>query len=518
MTEMLEGSEPRVPWGAVLILVIGAFMSILDSSIVNVALPRMMAVFGASTDEIQWVLTGYLLASGVVIPLTAYFCERFGCRRMYIIALVVFTLGSAFCGLAWNTDSMIIARVIQAIGGGMLIPISMAMIFFIVPQEKTGIALGVWGIAAVMGPAIGPTLGGYLVDNFGWPWIFTVNIPVGIIAILLSLFFLTETPLKKDLKPDLLGAILIVVACFSLLLALSEGQDKGWTSQYIVTLLLVAGFAYLLFAWWESSIPNPLIPMQLFRNPVMLASFLSLAVITILLFAVVFVIPIYAQNLLGYSPMETGILMLPMALATGVLMPVSGKIFDKYGAFHLGLLGILILSGFTYHLRLLSLETGYHELQALLALRAVGFGLAMMPLSNAGMLTVPEHLVNSASAAMNLVRQVAGSLGVACTTYIITERQAYHAAMLGDGLNYSAPLSLSTLNQLQGYLTSRGVNEDASWNGTLEIIKGLVSKQSYMQGIDDALVILALLGLCSIPLVFMMSRQRVEMQRRKEGI
>lgn len=518
MSETLPGQEPRVPWGAVLILVIGAFMSILDSSIVNVALPRMMAVFGASTDKIQWVLTGYLLASGVVIPLTAYFCERFGCRRMYIIALGIFTAGSAFCGLAWSSNSIITARVVQAVGGGMLIPVSMAMIFFLVPKEKSGIALGVWGIAAVMGPAIGPTLGGYLVETFSWPWIFTINIPVGIIAIILSLFCLPETPLKKDLKPDLMGAALIVAACFSLLLALSKGQDEGWTSQYIVTLFVVAGFTSVLFAFWESSVPNPLIPMQLFRNPVMLASILSMAVITVLLFAVVFLIPIYAQNLLGYSPMKTGILMLPMALATGILMPVSGKIFDKYGAFYLGLLGFLIIIWFTYELRWLSLATSYRELQVLLALRAAGFGLAMMPLSNAGMLTLPEHLVNSASAAINLARQLAGSLGVAWTTYMVTERQSYHMAVLGDNINYNSPLAVTTLNQIQAYLSRCGMSSDTSWNGTLEIVRGLILKQSYMNGINDTLVILALAGVCAIPLVFMLSKQRVEMQKQKDGI
>lgn len=518
MSEALPKQGPRIPWGAVLILVIGAFMSILDTSIVNVALPRMMAVFGASTDKIQWVLTGYLLTSGVVIPLTAYFCERFGCRRMYIIALGIFTAGSAFCGLAWSSNAMITARVVQAVGGGMLIPVSMAMIFFLVPKEQSGMALGVWGIAAVMGPAIGPTLGGYLVDNFGWPWIFTINIPVGIIAILLSIFFLSETPVKKDLKLDLPGTVLIITACFTLLLALSEGQDEGWTSQYIISLFTVAGCAFVLFAGWESSISNPLIPMQLFRNPVMLASLLVMAGITVMLFSVVFLIPIYAQNLLGYSPMKTGVLLLPMALATGLLMPVSGKIFDKYGAFHLGLLGLVILTGFTYYLRLLSLETGYHELQGILALRAAGIGLAMMPLSNAGMLTLPEHLVNSASAAMNLVRQVSGSLGVAWTTYMVTQRQAYHMSVLGDSINYNSPMAFSTLNQMQSYLNSRGINPDVSWNGTLEIVRSLAQKQSYMNGIDDTLVMLTMVGICSIPLVFMLSKQRVELQKQKDGI
>ncbi|MEN6390134.1 MAG: DHA2 family efflux MFS transporter permease subunit [Syntrophomonas sp.] len=510
--------EAIVPWGAVLVLVIGAFMSILDSSIVNVALPRMMAVFGASTDEIEWVLTGYMLTTGVIIPLTGYLGKRFGHRRMYIIALAIFTVGSAFCGMAWSTTSMIIARIIQAIGGGMLIPISMAMIYLIVPEQKTGVVLGVWGIAAVMGPAIGPTLGGYLVDNFSWPWIFTINIPIGVVAIFLSMQVLKETKLEKALKPDLPGALFICVSAFALLLALSRGQQEGWTSQYIVTLLAVGIFSLLLFVFWELAADEPLIDMRLFRNPVMAAGLGAVAITNSLLFVVVFLVPIYSQNLLGYSPMDTGLMMLPMALATGFLMPVSGKVFDRYGAFGVGLAGLSILAGMTYYLHTLSLATSFGQVQLILALRALGLGLCMMPLANAPMLTVPEHLVGSASSALNLVRQVVASIAVAFTTYFVSQRQEYHLSIITEGINQSSPTSPFIIAQVQGYLTAQGLGGDTPLAVTLSVIKSMALKQAYMNGIDDIMVLMALLALAGFPLLFLLSKKRVDREKLRQGI
>jgi hypothetical protein len=258
--------------------------------------------------------------------------------------------------------------------------------------------------------------------------------------------------------------------------------------------------------------------MRLFKNPVMLASLAALAVVTILLFSVVFLVPIYAQNLLGYSPLRTGILMMPMALVTGLFMPISGKLFDKFGALGISLLGLVILIGLTYQLRLLSLDTSYHDLQILLALRAGGIGLAMMPIANAGMLTVPESLVANASALNNLVRQISGSMGVAFTTYMVSRQQAFHLAAFGDNINYVSPATLPVVNQLQAYLASAGAAGDTTWSAAIELIRLQALKQSYMNGINDAIVVLTVIGLLGIPLLFMLTRRQIEKQRQKEGI
>ena len=296
MTDSLSQNKPeRIPVLSMLIVVIGAFMAFLDSSIVNVALSNMMAVFGVSTDDIQWILTAYMLSCGIVIPASAFLCERFGHRRIYIISLIIFTAGSAFCGISWSLNVMIAARVIQAIGGGLIIPVSMAIVYNLVPREKMGMAMGFWGLSAILGPSVGPTLGGYIIDALSWEWIFYVNVPIGLITILLCPFLLKETKVNKDIKLDLMGTILIAVSCFSLLLALSKGTDWGWKSQSIISLLLIFGFTIAAFAVWEKSVPNPLIDVRIFQNKAVVASLTALSLVTISMLGVIFIIPIYGR-------------------------------------------------------------------------------------------------------------------------------------------------------------------------------------------------------------------------------
>lgn len=506
----------RIPWAALMVLVIGAFMAILDSSIVNVALPSFMTLFGSSADEIQWILTGYMLTSGMVVPITGYLGDRFGNKFMYIWSVAAFTFGSLLCGLAWDTTSLTIFRVIQAIGGGMIIPVSMAMIYRIIPRTRIGTALGIWGISAIMAPAIGPTLGGYIVDNFSWQWIFTINIPIGIAAIILSLAFLEETPTQKNLKPDIPGIVLSSIGCFALLLALSEGQDMGWTSQYISTLFLVAGFTLLLFVLWELATSNPLIDIRLLYNPVFSASLLATCLSTIALFSAIFLIPIYAQNLLGYTPMETGIMMMPMALVTGFMMPISGKLFDKFGAFWLGTIGMLIVAVMTYYLHTLSLDTDYRHLQIVLSIRAVGLGLASMPLTNAGMNTIPRFLVSRASAINNTVRQISGSMGIAYLTYVMLQRQTYHTALYNESISMDSLGAQHTLIQLKGVLASGGLAGGAADQAGLGVISGMVARQAYMNALNDAFIVSAIIIVFVLPLMFLLSKKRVEEERKKQ--
>lgn len=509
MSQAIDTSKQHIPWAPVMVLVLGAFMAILDSSIVNVALPKMMAIFGVGADKIQWVLTGYLLTSGVVVPVTGYLGDRLGYKKVYIIALAIFTAGSALCSLAWNENALIAARVLQAIGGGAIMPVSMAMNYRIVPRDKIGLALGIWGIAISMGPAIGPTLGGYLVDNFSWQMIFTINIPIGIFAVLLSGLLLPPTPGRSDLHFDLPGFILSAGGCFAILLALSEGQDKGWTSEYIVMLLTAGIFAMVLFILWELVCPEPMLDVRLMRNPVFAASIAGTSIITIGLFSAVFLIPIYAQNLLGYTPMQTGLLMMPMALTMGVMMPISGRLFDRLGAVPLSLTGLAVLIYATYLLHDLSLETSYHHLQFLMILRAVGLGLCMMPLNTAGMNAIPRALVGRASALNNLARQISASMGIAYLTYVMLERQTEHAAWLAGTVAYSSAGTMSILSRLQAHFAGilpGGAGREAA----LGAISMLAQQKAMMLAIQDTFLVSMVIVIFAIPVVFFLGKRRVE--------
>jgi len=465
-----EGGE--IPWGPLGILVLGAFMAVLDGTIVNVALPSMMAIFGVDATRIQWVVTAYLLTCGVVVPVSGYLGDRFGYKRMYIYALAFFTFGSALCALAWNTSSLVAARVVQGVGGGMLMPITMATLYRLVPREKMGAALGIWGISATVAPAVGPTLGGYLVQNFDWRTIFTINIPIGIIAVILAGIVLSETRRRPHLKMDIVGCFLCTAGCFALLLALSEGQEHGWTSYYIINLLIIAGFSLALFVLWELDTPEPMLDVRLFKNAVFTISLIATSVVMVAMFSAVFLISIFTQNLQGMSPVQTGLILMPSALVAGLVMPIGGQLFDRIGAAPIGAVGVLIIAVATYQLHTISLDTSFRYIQVLLAVRSIGLGLTMMPLTTAGLNTIPKFLLGRATAVNNLVRQISASLGIAFLTHVLTQRQAFWSARYAESVTASSPALLSLQQKVQEVAAGAAGGVAAVAGGSAAVIAG----------------------------------------------
>ncbi|NPV89278.1 MAG: DHA2 family efflux MFS transporter permease subunit [Firmicutes bacterium] len=499
-----------------MILILGSFMSILDSSIVNVALPKLMSIFGVSADDIQWVMTAYLLTSGVVVPMTGYLSDRYGGKRLYIASLIVFTVGSGLCALAWSNNSLIFARVLQALGGGMVIPISMAMMFNLVPREKMGMAMGVWGISAMVAPAIGPTLGGYLVDNFGWPWIFTINIPIGLFAVFMSGVLLTETPRRTDLKPDIFGSILVAIACFTVLLALSQGQDEGWTSLYIVNLIIISVFTFVLFVIWELNTPEPLIDLRLLKNRTFTLSLVATALASISMFGIIFLIPMFLQSIRGLTPMQSGFAIMPMALTTAVMMPISGRLFDKVGAMPLCLIGFSIAAYYTYELHYLSYSMSISDIEWILVKRAVGLGLAMMPVGTAGMNTIPRFLAARASSLNNLVRQISASMGIAFVTYMFLHRQVFQMAWMKETVTWSSPASLSAISKIKAAMVAYGTSPATAAQGAKAALGMVISRESLIAGINDAMVISTLIAITIIPLSFFFSKKTVQDETKKQ--
>lgn len=492
-------------------------MAYLDTSIVNVAVPTLKATFAVGADAVEWVVTAYLLVCGVVVPVSGYLVDRFGSKYMYILCLIVFTLGSALCSLAWSNNALVFFRVIQAIGGGMMIPVSMSMIRVMVPRSKMGMALGVWGISAMVGPAIGPTLGGYLVVHLGWSWIFTINLPIGIIAILLSWILLDETPRRSHLRFDLLGFLLVGSASFTLLLALNKGQDRGWTSLFIVDLLIYSVFGLILFVIWELNNAEPLIDLHLLKNRTYCASLLAVALSNIAMYSVIFLIPIYTQSIRGLTPMQSGLLTMPSALATAFMMPVSGRLVDRFGAMPLCIVGFTISGYYSYQLHTLSYSTNLVDVQWIMMKRAIGLGLAMMPMSTVGMKTIPRYMASRASALNNLLRQIAGSFGIAIITYVMQQREAQHMVWLGDMLNWSSCVALKVIDELQGTLIHQGLSPELALNAAKAALGSILVREATIAGIDDAMLMPALVAFMIIPLGFFMSKKTVARESLRQS-
>ncbi len=496
-----EAGQAGYHWMApVLVALIGAFMAILDSSIVNVAIPTMMNVFNANPSSIEWVSTIYMLALGVVVPLSGWLGDRMGFKRLYILSMAAFMAGSLLCTLAWSLNSLIFARVIQAIGGGMIMPTTMAMIYRMVPRDKIGSGMGIFGIALLVAPAIGPTLGGYLVEYVNWRWIFTINLPIGVIGMLLAFFILPEFQSKHPGRFDVTGALTSAATLFCLLLALSKGSDWGWGDERTIMLFFVSLVSLVLFVYVELTSDNPLLDLRVFKYPSFTLANLTIIVTTVGMFSGIFFLPLFLQSIRGMGAMETGLLMMPGALVSGLMMPIIGRLFDKIGPRPLVLLGLLTLAFVSFLFRNLNLATATVTIMVWNMLRSMVIPLANMPAQTASMVDIPTELIGRASSITNIISRVSSSFGIAVLTSMLTTRQAIHGARISWGLNAANPTVMQTIGRAAAALGGGARGKGLA----LAYLQGMVAKTSFVNAIDDVFIATAAFTLIAIvPALFL---------------
>jgi EmrB/QacA subfamily drug resistance transporter len=413
------------------------FMTVLDTSIVNVAIPTMQKEFGTSTDDIQWVTTAYTLCLGVVVPTSAWLGERLGLRRLYLIALTAFSAFSALCGMAGGLDSMIAFRILQAIPGGVIPVTCLTILYRMVPPEKLGTAMGLYGFGIVVAPGVGPTLGGYLVEYVDWRLIFYINVPVGIVGTVAAIAVLPNFPGKRGRRFDLPGFVCIAAGLFALLLAVSEGQDWGWTGYRVLLLLAVSVNLLVLFVVIELQRKDPLLNVRVFAHWPFVNSLLLIAILYIGLFSVLFYIPLFLQEGQDLTPMNTGLVVLPQALVMAVTMPLAGRIYDRIGPRWPAVTGLLLCGVGTLMLTGINIDMTRSELIMWMMIRAAGIGLAMMPIMTGGISALPPSIVSAGSAFNTLTQRVTAALGLAALTSLATAQQAQlmadRSALLAGG-------------------------------------------------------------------------------------
>lgn len=486
---------------AMLAIVLGVFMAILDNTVVNVAIPKMMSVFNTTQSQIQWVITAYMLVIGMLTPVSGYLGDRFGQKRVYIFALLVFTIGSALCGLAWNSDVLITFRILQAIGGAMLMPTSMTILFSMAPPERRGAVMGIWGIALMFAPALGPTLSGYFVEYLDWRLIFYINVPVGFFSFLLVTATIPAMKGRHQERMDWPGFITSLIGFFSLLYALSDAPSDGWHSINVMSFLFVGLVSLALFVVVELTSDRPMLDLRLLARRVYLASLVSTSLLSISMFGVLFLLPIFLQNAIGLSPLQTGLLTLPGALITGVLMPISGFLFDRIGARPLGLLGLAIMAVTSYFFLGLNVDWAFGAIMLIYLFRQAGMGLSMMPISTAGMNDVPPSLISRATALQNTVRNVAGSIG---TAYLSTVMQTSNASAF---VQYSGRLSPHALQGLQiGHAPPSvfGITSGAALQDIVNYLRIL----AFQTGMQQALFVALVIGIIAWLSVFFIGKKK----------
>lgn len=489
-------TDDNYKWWALGVTIIGGFMSILDTSIVNVAVPKMMAVFAVDTDQAQWILTAYMLTMGVIQPTTGYFCDVLGNRRMYLFSLAVFVIGSALCGAAWSNDSMIVFRILQALGGGMIIPVTMSIVYQVFPLAERNMAMGIWGISAMVAPAVGPTLSGYFVEYLDWRLIFTINIPIGVVGYVLATLVLREAPVNRTHKFDFGGFVTSAIGLFCLLLALSKGTDEGWTSAYILTLFYVAAVNLILFVFIELNHDTPILDLSLFKDWNFSLSTLVTFIGTIGLYGGIFLMPLFLENMRGCTAMQTGMLLFPSAAAAGLTMPIAAKLADRFSAKPVVVLGIILLTLGSLPLMYVDLDTSDHTLMLLMMVRGLGLGLFIMPVTVLGMNSVPFDKINRASSLNNAVRQISGSMGIAILTTVLQNRQIVHLHAIGENIHHASSAASLAINSYQQKFLNFGNTWVIAKLKALTIISSLAQRQSYIFAFDDAYLVLALIS-CS---------------------
>jgi len=420
-------------WGVLGIIMMGTFMAILDTSIVNVALPHMMSSFGVTRDKIEWVSTGFLLTSAVVMPLVGWLTSRMSYKALYLGCLAIFTVASGLCAMAWSYESLIFARILQALGGGAIQPIGMAIVAELFEPHERGRALGIWGTGIMLGPALGPTLGGYLTDAFSWRTIFSVNLPFGVLTLLAGMIIMRPLRAHTPKRPfDLFGYAFLAMALIAGLTGLSNGQDKGWHSDYIHICEALTVVGAVMFVTIELVVPDPLLDLRLLliRNytlSILLAVFRAIG-----LFGSVFLFPIFLQTLMGYTPVQAGFWMIPNAIAVGVTMPFAGRLADRYSPAILTGVGCTLVGVSLVLFGQLDPLSAWPVLVLPQLARGAGLALMMAPLMAAALNAVPRAELPMASSFLNVSQNVGGSLGIAWLNTYVTNAIHVHAVRLGD--------------------------------------------------------------------------------------
>ena len=493
-------------WLVMIVIVFGLFMSVLDTTIVNIAIPRLQADFGAPLSNVQWVSTGYTLAQGVAIPLTPFLSERLGLKRFYLLALALFTIGSALCGLAWSLPVLIFFRILQGVGGAPLLPMSFTLLFREFPPQERGTASGILGIPVLLAPALGPTIGGYIVTSVGWPLIFYLNVPIGIVGFIMGFFLLREYRPDTTTHFDLPGFVFSALGLSAILYALSDVSTDGWGSTTVLLFLGAGILSLAIFVVTElvtaSEGRQPLLDIRLFANGTFAIGNMAFVLVVFSLFGGLFLVPIYLQNLRGQTAFEAGVILLPQAFASMVAVVAGGQLVDRIGVKAVVIPGLLILAFALWLFSFVTLQTPFSQFQLVLILRGFGIGLAIQPLTVALLSDIKPKDLSQASSLNSVIRSVAGSVGVAVLSSLVQTQTSFHYAHLAEQVTAISPTA-ALLQQQTAFFMARGASLQAATFAAAQLLIRQLQQQANMLAIDDAFLFTLAIAIAAIVLVLL---------------
>lgn len=500
-------------WIILVALMLGTILEVLDTSIVNVSIPQMMGNLGASINEIGWVSTSYIIANVIILPLTGWLSSYFGRRRYLTYSIAIFTIASFLCGTSRTLNGLVVFRVLQGIGGAALLSTAQATLLEVFPRKQIGAIQAIFVLGVVVAPTIGPTVGGWITDNYNWPWIFFVNIPIGAIAGLLVWNFLRDSKYQKAPvgRIDFVGIGLLAVGLGSLQTVLEKGDEEGWfQSNLILRFGFLAVVGLISFVWWELKIENPAVNLRILKNRGYSAGVLFAAVLGFGLYGGVFILPIFLQQIRGYTPTETGMLLFPSGVATVLALPFLGRITGKVSPRPLVFFGGAMFCTSLWLLTTLTDQTGPSQLYVSLIFRGVAMAFLFLPLTLATLTGLEPKDIAAGTGFFNLARQLGGSVGIAYLSTLLDHRSTIHRAAISEHIS---PYSFATQQRmalLEHAFVARGSLPAVAHKQAMMAITGIVNKQASVMAFSEGFWTIAVLFLCALPLVLLFRKGRMD--------
>lgn len=499
-------------WAITFSVMLVTVMQILDTSVVNVALPHMQGSLSASVEEVAWVLSSYLAANAIIIPATGWLAGLLGRKRFFLIATTLFTISSFLSGIAPNLTFLVLARILQGVGGGPLIPISQTVMWEIFPLRQRGMAMAVWGVGVMMGPILGPTLGGWIADNWSWRWIFYINLPIGLLGFFMASAFLFDPPyLRKPGRVDGLGLVLMVIGFGCLQFFLDRGEREDWfDSGLIVALAVIAGCALVGFLIRELTTREPILDLSVFWDRNFAAGTCLIAVVGLGLYSSMALVALYSQKLLGYDAWTSGTVLAPSGFANMISLIVAGQLVARMDQRVLLALGCGLNALALFFMSNLTLGTDYWNLMWPRFLQGLGLGFVFVPLTTLALATMPKHKLGNATAAYNVFRNLGGSAGVALATTFLARRSQYHQASLVSHVNVWDSETAARLTEWTNHFLTQGADSFTAQRQALAMLYHDTLGQAQVLAYMDDFRLLALFFTAALVLIPFMRRVRSE--------
>jgi DHA2 family multidrug resistance protein len=503
------------PWLVAFTVMLAVFMEVLDTSVANVALPHISGNLSAGVDESTWVLTSYLVSNAIVLPLTGWFSTLFGRKRFYMTCVAIFTVSSMLCGLAPSLPWLVFFRILQGAGGGALQPISQAILLESFPKQKQGMAMAMFGVGVVMAPIIGPTLGGWLTDSYSWRWIFLINVPVGVISLILTFLLIFDPPFlvrkgfKSGVHIDFIGLGFLSVGLGFLQVVLDKGQREDWfESHFIVVCAALAIFGLIAALVWELNRKDPIVDFRLLKDRNFFLATLTMFMLGFVLYGSTALLPIFLQTLLGYTALLSGLVLSPGGIVVVIMLPVVGRMLTHFDARWLVVCGVVIVASSLFHMATFDLDIDFHTAMMARIFQSAGMAFLFVPINVMAFYFIPKEKINNATGIINLARNVGGSFGIANVVTLLARRTQFHQGILVSHMTPFDPAYRAMVSGSAGVLYAAGSSFSDAQAQANGMAYGLLQRHAAMLAFVDDFWVMGLMFLILIPLMFLMKKSR----------